>query len=183
MRWILITESYPQTMLVCQCMLPQGQPLGRMTSYILLHGGHVRLGVIFMYWSNFLCVGVTVSWIDFITLSYIIRICGHVMDAVITLWWPRESWYVFSPSWLKSSSRFDFVRLGVILCLGAIKLILVWLFSVFVEIFVLVSLCRGVILCFGAINWILLWFFFVLLNYFVLVWFCLIWYHTISWYN
>ena len=36
-------------------ILPQGQPVGRMTS--LLHGGHVRLGVNFMSWSNF-CVGV-----------------------------------------------------------------------------------------------------------------------------
>ena len=63
---------------------------------------HVRLGVNFMSWSNF-CVLVWLSlpWRDFITLSDIIRTCGHVMDDVITLWWSRESWYDFSPSWTK----------------------------------------------------------------------------------
>ena len=75
-------------------ILPQGQPVGRMTS--LLHGGHVRLGVNFMSWSNF-CVLVWLSlpWRVFITLSDIIRICGYVMSDVITLWWSRESWYDF----------------------------------------------------------------------------------------
>ena len=60
---------------------------------------HVRLGVNFMSWSNFcVLVWLPLSWRDFIILSYIIRICGHVMDDVITLWWSRESWYDFSPS-------------------------------------------------------------------------------------
>ena len=70
---------------------------------------HVRLGVNFMSWSNFcVLVWLPLSWRDFITLSDIIRICGHVMDDVITLWWPRESWYDFSPSWLKFLSCCDF---------------------------------------------------------------------------
>ena len=58
--------------------------------------GHVHLGVNFMSWSNF-CVLVWLSlpWRDFITLIDIIRICGHVMSDVITLWWSRESWYDF----------------------------------------------------------------------------------------
>ena len=75
-------------------ILPQGQPVGRMTS--LLHGGHVRIGVNFMSWSNF-CVLVWLSlpWKDVITLSDIFRICGHVMSDVITLWWSREPWYDF----------------------------------------------------------------------------------------
>ena len=74
-------------------ILPQGQTVGRMTS--LLHGGHVRLGINFMSWSNS-CVLVWLSllWRDFITSSDI-RICGHVMSDVITLWWSRESWYDF----------------------------------------------------------------------------------------
>ena len=54
----------------------------------------------------------------FITLSDIIRTCGHVMDDVITLWWSRESWYDFSSSWTKFLSWWDFVCLGVILYLG-----------------------------------------------------------------
>ena len=59
MMRILITQTYQQILFVCQMVcadfsiLPQGQPLGQMTS--LLHGGHVRLGVNFMAWSNF-CV-------------------------------------------------------------------------------------------------------------------------------
>ena len=89
----------------------------------------VRLGVNFRSWSNFcVLVWLPLSWRDFITLSDIIRICGHVMDDVITLWWSRESWYDFSPSWLKFSSWCDFVCLGVILHLGAINWILVWFF-------------------------------------------------------
>ena len=93
---------------------------------------HVRLGVNLISWSNFcVLVWLPLSWRDFITLSDIVRICGHVMDDVITLW-SRESWYDFSPSWLKFSSWCDFVCLGVILHLGAINLILIfsspWLF-------------------------------------------------------
>ena len=102
---------------------------------------HVRLGVNFMSWSKF-CVLVWLSlpWSDFITLSDIIRTCGHVMDDVITLWWSRESWYDFSPSWTKFLSWWDFVCLGVILYLGAINRILVWFFFVLDTIFVLVRL-------------------------------------------
>ena len=91
---------------------------------------HVRLEVNFRSWSNFcVLVWVPLSCRDFITLIDIIRICGHVMDDVITLWWSRESWYDFSPSWLKFSSWCDFVCLGVILHLGAINWILVWFSS------------------------------------------------------
>ena len=76
---------------------------------------HVRLGVNFMSWSNFcVLVWLPLSWRDYLTLRDIIRICGHVMDDVITLWWSRESWYDFFPSWLKFSSWCDFVCLGVI---------------------------------------------------------------------
>ena len=47
---------------------------------------HVRLGVNFMSWSNFcVLVWLSVPWRDFITLSDIIRTCGHVMDDVITM--------------------------------------------------------------------------------------------------
>ena len=62
-------------------ILPQGQTVGRMPS--LLHGGHVRLGVNFMSWSNF-CVLVWLSlpWRDFITLSDIFRICSHLMSSL-----------------------------------------------------------------------------------------------------
>ena len=65
-----------------QSILPQGPPVERITS--LLHGGHVRLGVNFMSWSNF-CVLVWLSlpWRNFITLSDNIWICGHVMYDVI----------------------------------------------------------------------------------------------------
>ena len=109
-------------------ILPQGQPLGQMTS--LLHGGHVRLGVNFMSWSNCcVLVWLSLSWWDYITLSDTIRICGHATDDVITLWWSRESWYDFPPSWLKCLSWCDFVCLGVILYLGAINWILVWFSS------------------------------------------------------
>ena len=54
----------------------------------LLHGGHVRLGVNFMSWSNF-CVLVWLSlpWRDFITLSDIIRICSHFMVVTWILVW------------------------------------------------------------------------------------------------
>ena len=129
--------SFANGMCTDHSILPQGQPVGRMMS--LLHGGHVRLGVNFMSWSNF-CVLVWLSlpWRDFITLSDIIRICGHVMSDVITLWWSRESWYDFSPSWMKFSSWCDFVCLGVILHLGAINQILVWFSFVLDTIFVLV---------------------------------------------
>ena len=105
-------DQYPITMVTWYCwelstdcsiaggmcedhsILPQGQPVGRMLSW--LHGGHVHLGVNFMSWSNF-CVLVWLSlpWRDFITLSDIIRICGHVMSDVITLWWSRECWCDF----------------------------------------------------------------------------------------
>ena len=155
-----------------------------MTSKLLLHGGHMRLGVNLMYWSNF-CVLVwrSLSWVDFISLSYIIRICGHVMDDIIALWWSRESWYDF------------FLRLGWNSLLGVILLVLVW-FYVLVQSteswydfspswWKFSSWCDfvslAVILCLGAINWILVWFFFVLLDYFVLLRFCLIWYHLLSW--
>ena len=73
-------------------------------------------------WSKFyvlvnFCVLVWLSfpWRYFITLSDIIRTCGHVMDDFITLWWSSESWYDFSPSWTKCLSWYDFVCLGVIL--------------------------------------------------------------------
>ena len=113
---------------------------------------HVRLGVNLMSWSNF-CVLVWLSLPrrDFITLSDIIRTCGHVMDDVITLWWSRESWYDFSSSWTKFLSSWDFVCLGVILYLGAIKRILVWFFFVLDTSFVLVRLyffwCRFISWC------------------------------------
>ena len=82
-----------------------------------------------MSWSNFcVLVWLPLSWGDFITLSDIIRICGHAVDDVITLWWSRESWYDFSPSWLKFSSWCDCVCLGVILHLGAINWILICFF-------------------------------------------------------
>ena len=95
------------------------------------------LGVNFMSWSIF-CVLVWLSlpWRDFITLSDIIRTCGHVMDDVITLWWSRESWYDFSSSWTTFLSWWDFVCLGVILYLGAINRIVVWFFFVLDTIFV-----------------------------------------------
>ena len=84
---------------------------------------HVRLGVYFMSWSNFcMLVWLSLSWRDFVALSDMIRMCGHVMDDVITLWWSRESWYDFSPSYLKFSSWCDFV------CLDAIDWILVMIF-------------------------------------------------------
>ena len=73
-----------------------------------------------------------------ITFSDIIRICGHVVDDVITLWWSRGSWYNFSPSWMKFSSWWDFVYLGVILHLGQINRILVRFFFALDTIFVLV---------------------------------------------
>ena len=102
--------------------------------------GHMRLGVNFMSWSNFcVLVWLFLPWRDFITLSDIIRICGHVMSDVITLWWSRESWYdFFYPSWMKFSSWWDFVCLGVILHLGVINRILVWFSFVLDTIFVLV---------------------------------------------
>ena len=52
-------------------------------------------------------------WTFFITLSCIIRTCGHVMDDVITLWWSCESWC-------------DFLRLGRNFCLGGILFVMVW---------------------------------------------------------
>ena len=93
--WELSTDcSFYSGNVMCadQSILPQGQPVGRMTS--LLHGGHVRLGVNFVSWSNF-CVLVWLSlpWRVVINLSDIIRICGHVMSDVITLWWSCEPWY------------------------------------------------------------------------------------------
>ena len=117
-------------------VLPCGQPEISVTTarmavlwWRLHYFCHVRLGKFFMSWSNFcVLVWLPLSWRDFITLSDIIRICGHVMDDVITLWWSRESWYDFSPSWLKFSSWCDFVCLGVILHLGAINWILIWFF-------------------------------------------------------
>ena len=87
-------------------ILPQGQTVGRMAS--LLHGGHVRLGVNFMSWSNF-CVLVWLSlpWRDFITLSDIIRICSHFMVVTWILVW------------------FFFLRLEWNFCLGGILFVLV----------------------------------------------------------
>ena len=67
--WELSTDcSFASGMCADHNILPQGQPVGRMTS--LHHGGHVRLGVNFMSWSNF-CVLVWLSlpWRDFSTLS------------------------------------------------------------------------------------------------------------------
>ena len=50
----------------------------------------------FMLWSNFcVLVWLHLPWRDFITLSDIIRKCGHVMYEVVTLWCSRESWYYF----------------------------------------------------------------------------------------
>ena len=138
---------------------------------------HVRLGVNFMSWSNFcVLVWLPLPWRDFITLSDIIRICGHVMDDVITLWWSRESWYNFSPSWLKFSSWCDFVCLGVILHLGAINWILIWFFFALPNFsFKCDFVWFGVVSYLGAINGTLVWFLFVL------VWFCLIWCYFVSW--
>ena len=136
--WELSTDcSFASGMCADHSILPQGQPVGRMTS--LLHGDHMRLGVKFMSWSNFfVLVRLSLPWRDFITLSDIIRTCGHVMDDAITLLWSRESWYDISPSWMKFSSWWDFVCLGVILHLGAINWILVWFFFALDTIFVLV---------------------------------------------
>ena len=131
-------------------ILPQGQPVERMTS--LLHGGHVRLRVNFMSWSNF-CVLVWLSlpWRDYITLSDIIRICGHVMYDVILYGGHVNLGMIFSPSWMKFSSWWDFVCLGVILHLGAINRILVWFSFVLDTIFVLVRFyffwCRWLSWC------------------------------------
>ena len=76
----------------------------------------------------YMLVWLSLPWRDFISLSDIIRICGHVMDHVITLWWSRESWYDFSLSWLKFSSWCDFVGVSLILYLDVINWILVWFF-------------------------------------------------------
>ena len=136
-------------------ILPQGQPVERMTS--LLHGGHVRLRVNFMSWSNF-CVLVWLSlpWRDFITLSDIIRICGHVMYDVILYGGHVILGMIFSPSWMKFSSWWDFVCLGVILHLGAINRILVWFSFVLDTIFVLVRFyffwCRWLSWWYHTIN-------------------------------
>ena len=69
----------------------------------------------------------SLSWTDFITLSYIIRIYGHVMDDVITLWWSRESWHdllsvlveifflvLFCLSWCHFMSWCNQLNLGMI---------------------------------------------------------------------
>ena len=144
---------------------------------------HMRLGVNFMSWSNF-CVLVWLSlpWRDFITLSDIIRTCGHVMDDVITLWWSRESWYDCSPSWTKFLSWWHLVCLGVILYLGAINRILVWFFFALDTMFVWWDyISVGVVSYLGAINCIMVWFSFILLGSLILVWFCLIWCNFISW--
>ena len=132
---------------------------------------HVRLGVNFMSWSNFcMLVWLSLSWRKFVTLRDIIRMCGHVMDDVITLWWSRVSWYDFSPSWLKFSSWCDCV------CLDAIDWILVCFFFVLAKLLVVVWFCL-IWCCF--ISWCeqlhLGMIFFVLVDYFALVWFCLIW--------
>ena len=110
---------------------------------------------------TFVLVWLSLSWGDFITFIDIIRICGHVMDDVITIWWLRESWYDFSPfGW-------NF-RLGVILLVLVSFYILVrsteswydfslpWLkFSSWCD-----SVWFGVVSYLGAINCILVWFFF-----------------------
>ena len=114
-----IAENYPQTArlpVVCVQTTAScrkvNRLIGRMTS--LLNGGHVRLGVNFMSWSNFwVLVWLSLPWRDFITLSDIIRICCHVLSDVITLWWSRESCYDF------------FLRLGWNFRLGGILFVLV----------------------------------------------------------
>ena len=125
-----------------------------------------------MSWTNFcVLVWLSLSWRDFITLSDTFRICGHVMDDVITLCWSRESWYDF------------FLRLGWNFCLGVIlyvlvsfytlvNWILVWFFFALAKFFVFVWFCL-IWCCF--ISW---WdqrhlgtIFFRLVNYLVLVWF------------
>ena len=136
---------------------------------------HARLGIKCRSWSNF-CMLVWLFVLDGFCYIDIIRMCGHVMNDVNTLWWSRESWYDFSPSWLKFSSWWDFV------CLGAIDWILVWFFFVLAKILVLVGpVWFGVDSYLGANNCILVWFFFVLVDYFALVWFCLIRGYFISW--
>ena len=96
----------------------------------------VRLGVNFVSWFNFwMLVWLSLSWMDFVKLSDIIRMYGHVVDDVITLWWSRGCWYDFSPSWLKFSFWCDFI------CLDVIDWILVWFFFVLAEIWVLVWFC------------------------------------------
>ena len=98
-------------------------------------------GVNLMSWSNFcVLVWLFLPWRDFFTLSDIIRTCSHVMYDVITLWWSRESWYDFSPSWTKFLSWWDLVCLVVILYLAAINRILVWFFFLLDTMFVLVRL-------------------------------------------
>ena len=163
-------------------ILPQGQPVGRMTS--LLHGGHVRLGVNVMSWSNF-CVLVWLSlpWRDFITLSDIIRICGHVMSDVITLRWFVNlcmiffsvldeifvlvgfclSWCQFTPWCNQPNLGMIFLRFGYNFRFNEILFLLVSL-----EILVLLTAS---------------WYDFLhfLLGFFVLVWFYLIWCNFIFW--
>ena len=167
MMWILITETYPQTLLVCQWYVcwPQ-HPAARST------GG--ANDVITSWWSRaswskfyvldeFLCVGVTFSlpWRDFIvTLSDIIQICGHAMSDVITLWWSRESWYDF------------FLRLGWNFRLGGILFLLVSFYTLvqstkssydFPSFWIQFSfqwdfISFGVVRYLGVINCILVWF-------------------------
>ena len=76
---------------------------------------HVRFGVKFISRFNF-CALVWLSLYQvewFATLGDIIQICGHMMDDGIPLWWSRESWYDFSPPWLKFSSWCDFQDVDV----------------------------------------------------------------------
>ena len=139
--WELSTDcSIAGGMCADHSILPQGQPVGRMSS--LLHGGHVHLGVNFMSWSNFcvlvwlslpfFCLEILLPWVTL--FGYAVTWCltssiygGHVNVGMI-----------FSPSWMKFSSWCDFVCLGVILHLGAINRILVWFSFVLDTIFVLV---------------------------------------------
>ena len=87
-----------------------------------LYGGHVNLGMIFLSLGWNFRLGV----ILFVFLSFY----------VLVQW--NESWYDFSPSWLKFSFWCGFVCLGVILCIDAINCNLVWFFFVLLDYFVFV---------------------------------------------
>ena len=114
-------------------ILPQGQPVGRMTS--LLHGGHVRLGVNFMSWSNFsvlvwlfLCIGeiLLLPWV--ILFRYAVTRCltsslygGHVnlgmiffsvLDEIFVLVGFCLSWCHFTPWCNQPNLGMIFLRLG-----------------------------------------------------------------------
>ena len=144
MMWILITETYPQTLLVCQWYVYRPQhPAARSTGWAnnVITAWWPRaswsrfcvLVLIFVCLCDFRCLGdILLPWV--ILFGYAVTWCltsslygGHVNLGMI-----------FSPSWMKFSSWCEFVCLGVILHLGTINQILVWFSFVLDTIIVLV---------------------------------------------